>query len=98
MFGDWGWLQSRTASQASGQEAWLASLTRPVVIEIGAGTAIPSARHFSQRVLHEFEGRLIRINPSEHRVPTSLDVGLPVGAAAGLAAIAKALGGEWDLR
>ena len=97
MFGDWGWQQRRAAAQASAQEAWLSSLSRPVVIEIGAGTAIPSVRSFSQRVIHEFDGRLIRINPTEHRVPTSLDVGLPVGAAAGLAAIASALGGEWNV-
>ena len=60
--------------------------------ELGAGTAVPSVRHFSQRVLHQFGGRLVRINPREFEVPTRLDVGLPMGAAAGLAAIEQVLG------
>lgn len=63
-----------------------------MVVELGAGTAVPSVRHFSQRVLHQFGGRLVRINPREFEVPTRLDVGLPMGAAAGLAAIEQVLG------
>jgi NAD-dependent SIR2 family protein deacetylase len=91
MFGDWGWLESRTAIQALRQEAWLSSVSNPVVIELGAGTAIPSVRFFSQRVIHEFGGRLIRINPANCSVPTRLDVGLAMGAMAGLNSIAQAL-------
>jgi len=96
MFSDWGWVEDRTATQASRQEAWLSAVKRPVVIELGAGTAIPSVRHFSQRVIQELGGRLIRINPQEFAVPTRLDVGLAVGAAAGLAAIAQLLGPDWE--
>ncbi len=97
MFSDWGWIEDRTAAQASRQEGWMSAVKRPVVIELGAGTAIPSVRHFSQRVIHEIGGRLIRINPREPEVPTRLDVGLPVGAVAGLDAIAQELGGpDWQ--
>ena len=96
MFSDWGWIEDRTAAQASRQEVWLSAVKRPVVIELGAGTAIPSVRHFSQRVIHEFGGRLIRINPRESEVPSRLDVGLPVGAVAGLDAIAHELGPDWQ--
>lgn len=91
MFDDWHWIDRRTADQNRRQQAWLSAVTRPVVIELGAGTAIPSVRHFSQRVIHQFGGRLVRINPNECEVPTRLDVGLRVGAAAGLSAIAKVL-------
>lgn len=91
MFNDWGWLEQRAAQQQSRQEAWLATVSRPVVIELGAGTAIPSVRHFSQRVVHQHGGRLVRINLREAAVPSSLDVGLPMGALAGLRAIARAL-------
>lgn len=91
MFDDWGWIDQRTAAQASHQEAWLLKVKRPVVIELGAGTAIPSVRHFSQRVIHEFGGRLIRINPRVCEVPTRLDVGLPMGAVPGLTALATLL-------
>lgn len=87
MFGDWAWVEQRSASQAARQEKWLSQVSRPVVIELGAGTAIPSVRHFSHRVIHEFGGRVIRINPGEWEVPTRLDVGLPVGALAALTAI-----------
>lgn len=92
MFSDDGWVEHRSAGQRRRQQAWLASVTRPVVVELGAGTAVPSVRHFSQRVLHQFGGRLVRINPREFEVPTRLDVGLPMGAAAGLAAIEQVLG------
>ncbi|MCV2367681.1 SIR2 family NAD-dependent protein deacylase [Roseateles oligotrophus] len=94
MFGDWGWLEQRTAGQATRQDAWLVGLgsaSRPLVIELGAGTAIPSVRHFSHRVIHEMGGRLIRINPAEAAVPTGLDVSLPLGALAGLEGIAALL-------
>ncbi|MFO1264935.1 MAG: Sir2 family NAD-dependent protein deacetylase [Rhodoferax sp.] len=95
MFGDWGWIDRRSAAQGSRQNAWLSAVTRPIVIELGAGTTIPSVRHFSQRVIHQFGGRLIRINPNECDVPTPLDVGLPMGAADGLSSIAEILGPNW---
>ena len=66
-----------------------------MVIELGAGTTIPSVRRFSQRVIHELGGRLVRINPDQSSVPTGLDVGLAMGAAAGLDAIDRALGDRW---
>lgn len=94
MFNDWGWLEQRAAKQQAQQNAWLARVSRPVVIELGAGTAIPSVRHFSQRVVHQHGGRLVRINLREAAVPSGLDVGLPMGALAGLQAIAKMLQAE----
>lgn len=95
MFGDGGWVERRSAAQATRQDLWLSAVTRPVVIELGAGTAIPSVRHFSHRVIQQFGGRLVRINPDEGGVPTRLDVGLRMGAAQALAAIARVLGPEW---
>ncbi|MES2910287.1 MAG: Sir2 family NAD-dependent protein deacetylase [Pseudomonadota bacterium] len=94
MFSDWGWLEQRAAEQQARQGAWLAKVSRPVVIELGAGTAIPSVRHFSQQIVHQHGGRLVRINLREAAVPSSLDVGLPMGALAGLQAIAKVLEGS----
>jgi NAD-dependent SIR2 family protein deacetylase len=95
MFGDWDWQEQRSDQQAKQQDAWLNKLTRPVVIEIGAGKAIPSVRHFSERVITQYAGRLIRINPREWQVPTPMDVGLQAGALAGLEAISEMLGGDW---
>ena len=83
MFNDWNCAPERTQVQSQKEYQWLESLPdgrRIVVVEIGAGTTIPSVRHFSQRVIHEYGGRLVRINPREFSVPTSLDVGLASGA------------------
>ncbi len=91
MFGDGGWSERRELAQAARQHRWLAGVRRPVVIEIGAGTAIPSVRHFSHQVLRQHGGRLIRINPREPDVGGPLDVGLAMGAAAGLEAIGEML-------
>lgn len=91
MFGDDGWIARRTGEQARRQRAWLERVERPVVVELGAGTAVPSVRHFSERVVHSLNGRLVRINPREFRVPASRDVAMACGALEGLGAIAAVL-------
>jgi len=88
MFGDGGWVDQRSQAQAARQEAWLGRVTRPLVIELGAGTAIPSVRRFSEQVIHALGGRLVRINPTDCAVPTARDVGLKLGALEALAALA----------
>jgi NAD-dependent SIR2 family protein deacetylase len=93
MFGDGDWLERRSEAQAARQQAWLAKTRRPVVVELGAGTAIPSVRHFSNHIVQQHGGRLVRINPREPQVASTLDVGLTMGALAGLQAIAAALAG-----
>jgi hypothetical protein len=50
-----------------------------VVIEIGAGTAVPSVRNFSQQMLIYADARLVRINVDEAQVPSREDVGLALG-------------------
>ncbi|MGV7209296.1 SIR2 family NAD-dependent protein deacylase [Oxalobacteraceae bacterium A2-2] len=92
MFGDGEWLEQRAAAQQARLAALLRQAQRPLVIELGAGTAIPSVRHFSQQVVLRHGGRLVRINPREPQVADRRDVGLAVGSAAALQAIAAALG------
>jgi len=92
MFGDWAWQDQRERQQASALQAWLAQAGRLVVIELGAGTAVPSVRHFSQQLLHAHGARLVRINPREPVVPSTLDVSLPMAALPGLQALAAILG------
>lgn len=79
MFGDGSYIADRSLAQERQLEAWLHKAARPVVVEIGAGTRIPSVRHFSHWVVLRFGSRLIRINPLECKVPSSLEVGLPMG-------------------
>ena len=87
MFGDWEWLEHRQDRQAARFAGWLGEVNRPVVVEVGAGTSIPAVRHLSQQIIHDFGGRLVRINSREFSVPTKLDVGLASGARNALAAI-----------
>lgn len=95
MFGDDGWLERRSAAQWARLQRQLSQARRPLVIELGAGTAIPSVRHFSHAVVHQLGGRLVRINPDEPAVPTTRDVGLAMGAWQALAGIARVLGPQW---
>ncbi|MFZ6656347.1 SIR2 family NAD-dependent protein deacylase [Undibacterium sp. TJN19] len=87
MFGDWDWNERRQQEQARRQAEWLGRLKRPLVIELGAGTAIPTVRNFSQRLVLEHGGRLLRINLREPQVTFAQDLGLAMGALEALTAI-----------
>lgn len=88
MFGDWGWIERRTTLQLQRLQQWLATVDRLVCIEIGAGTHIPTVRHFSENC----GGRLIRINPGEPAVPNpETGVGLAFGGLDGIAQLHRAL-------
>lgn len=91
LFNDWHWVDRRQQGQVDRQRDWLARVTAPVVIEIGAGTAIPTVRHFSHRIVRQHQGQVIRINPRESEVPHGYGIGLPMGALQALSAIDAAL-------
>lgn len=85
MFNDGDWLDQRTGRQAIRLYDWLAKVKKLVVIELGAGTAIPTVRHLSERG----GGTLIRINPTEAQIGKPTDISVPLGALAGLELIAQ---------
>jgi NAD-dependent SIR2 family protein deacetylase len=91
MFDDWDWAEQRSEEQRQVQERWLAQVERPVVIEIGAGLAIPTVRHFSRRVAQRPRGTLIRINAREFDVEREQDIGLGTSALLALDAISTIL-------
>jgi NAD-dependent SIR2 family protein deacetylase len=64
LFDDQCWVETRTTAQWERLRIWLRAVQRPVVIELGAGTAVPSVRMFAESV----RGPLIRINPDESEV------------------------------
>lgn len=72
MFGDWDWVERRTASQLARLDRWLTSVQRLAVVEVGAGRAIPTVRRFSER--HGPRG--IRINPREHAIDPRHGMGI----------------------
>lgn len=98
MFGDWNWLGQRSQSQQQREAQWLESIAdsgaRVVIVEMGAGTAIPSVRHFSHHVIFKNGGCLIRINPRESQVPSSRDVGIATGSLEALIGIDLAIEGK----
>lgn len=83
MFGDYQWDERRSSEQRERLTRWLGPPTGRglplVIVELGAGTAIPTVRCFSEDVLDEFEARIVRINVREPEVPGG-QVGLPMGA------------------
>ena len=88
MFDDYDWQQERTQGQYRRLEHWLQGVERLLVIEIGAGTAIASARDFTHRMAFEQRAPVIRINPGEpaiHGDPRH--VSLPMRALQALEAI-----------
>jgi NAD-dependent SIR2 family protein deacetylase len=92
MFGDETWLGHRADAQQQRFDKWLDELTkrsaRLAVIELGAGSAIPTVRHLSEGVLQRIGGTLIRINPHDYDVPEG-QIALPFGAADGIRRICE---------
>ncbi|MBN3786471.1 Sir2 family NAD-dependent protein deacetylase [Burkholderia sp. Ac-20353] len=88
MFDDQRWIGTRTSRQWARMQDWLGSVARPVVIEVGAGTAVPSVRMFAESV----RGPLIRINLDAGDVAVDrVGVGIRGRALAVLSAIDDAM-------
>jgi len=85
MFGDWGWRSERSATQEERLTGWFDALgdRRVVVIELGAGSAVPTVRHFSEQLARRRDVTLVRINPRESHGPAGT-VSIAQGAAAAI--------------
>lgn len=96
MFGDFGWTPNRTDQQTVRYQQWLRTLqqqeARLVIIELGAGTAVPTVRYESEGRARRQSGQLIRINPRDTEAPRGSLV-IPGGALAALQAIDNAMQG-----
>lgn len=89
MFGDWSWLPDRTRMQEGAFERYLTSHAgrRIAVIEMGAGSAIPTIRATSERIGWGFEhATVIRINPREPEINPP-HISIPCGALEGVRSI-----------
>lgn len=76
MFGDDAWMGDEYEAREGSLRTWMAQLRNPVVIELGAGTAVPTVRWFGENA----PGILVRINIRESRVPWDDAIALPLGA------------------
>jgi len=94
MFNDWGWNEKRTDQQDYKYRVWLAKIkkerTKLAIIEIGAGTTIPTIRNIGERLSDQLpNATLIRINLREPKVYNEKDVGLEVGGLKGIVGFVK---------
>lgn len=84
MFGDWHWQSQMQDEKEQKLIAWLKQVNNLAIIELGAGTAVPSVRNFSERLLNHPVNELVsllRINLREPQVPNKSNCfGLSMGA------------------
>ena len=66
-----------------------------MVVECGAGTAIPTVRRLCEHVAENYGGFLIRLNIREPQVPPG-HIGLALGALAGFQALDAVLSGKGE--
>ncbi len=93
LFGDGSWIASRTDAQHATLVDWLEARRegRLVVVELGAGRAVPTIRWHSERLGALPGATLIRVNPREPQVsPPHLSIA--TGAREALERIDDALG------
>ena len=88
MFGDWHWIPGRTSNQERCFSDWLAKAAGPklVIVELGAGSAVPTVRMTSEQIAARSGATLVRINPREPQVRHG-HIGLAMNALEALAAI-----------
>ena len=77
MFGDWLFIGGRTYKQERRFSKFCDTLNKGnppfVIIELGAGTSVPTVRYKSEHITGKFpSSTLIRINPSEAHVPADI--------------------------
>lgn len=85
MFDDWLWIPRRLEIQRNNWHVWKSVNKRTLVIEIGAGSNIPSIRKISQNQ----KTNLIRINPDAHDDSGFATLRIRMGALQALSEIAE---------
>ncbi|NMG54393.1 NAD-dependent deacetylase [Aromatoleum aromaticum] len=87
MFGDGTWIEHRMRTQLARLDAWRSKVDRLLVIEVGAGTAIPSVRLFGEGQ----DAPIIRINRDEAKTVADRGVSLAMTGVEAMRGIAAAL-------
>ena len=86
MFGDWSFIGSRADKQSELFYQWRQENRdkKTVIIEIGAGSAIPTIRSFGDSASENLNTTLIRINPREYEVNYEGNIGIALGGLDGI--------------
>ena len=92
MFGDWGWRPERTQMHERRFRAWHGKAGRICVVELGAGSAVPTIRRLSESLARD-GASLVRINPREPSGPAGT-LGIADGAASALGKIDRIVSGR----
>ncbi|MFC5137641.1 NAD-dependent deacetylase [Actinomycetospora rhizophila] len=94
MFGDGAWVPGHHEAKETAHRTWLRGLDarRLVVVELGAGTAVPTVRRHAE-LAAAASGALVRINVREPGIRHGRGIALASGARATLEAIDAALAG-----
>nr|WP_306470740.1 Sir2 family NAD-dependent protein deacetylase [Pseudonocardia halophobica] len=80
MFGDWSWDPSHSGPGLKSLHEWIRAHRRDlVVVEVGAGTAVPTVRREAE-LASAATGALVRINVREPQVRHGRGVGIAEGA------------------
>lgn len=81
MFNDSHWVDGVSRDQGRRFDAWLARVRerRLVILELGAGKALPTIRRLGERIAQRSLTTLVRINP-DAREETDTLISLPMGA------------------
>jgi len=89
MFWDWQWNDIETSRQKERFEKWISNVYKQrqklAVIEIGAGTALPTIRDKGEQISEMSPYcKLIRINPLESYVHNNKNIGISLGGLEGI--------------
>ncbi|WP_410593286.1 SIR2 family NAD-dependent protein deacylase [Amycolatopsis sp. lyj-23] len=79
MFGDSSWVPDRSQAQLDELTAWRRTARDLVVVELGAGQAVPTVRRYAE-LASAATGALIRINPREPQIRHGRGVSIAAGA------------------
>jgi NAD-dependent SIR2 family protein deacetylase len=87
MFGDWSWDPSHCGPRVEALQGWVREHRGGLaVVEIGAGTAVPTVRRQAE-LAGAATGALVRINVREPQVRHGRGIGIPAPAVAALQAL-----------
>ncbi|MEC3977926.1 SIR2 family NAD-dependent protein deacylase [Amycolatopsis sp. H20-H5] len=86
MFGDYDWVPSRSQAQLDELTAWRRTNRDLVVVELGAGQAVPTVRRQAE-LASAATGALIRVNPREPGVRHGRGVSVPLTALTAITAL-----------
>lgn len=85
MFGDFAWVEARARQQQAALDAWRQRVRRLLVIEVGAGLAVPTVRWYGESL----GVPLLRINTTQPEVSSARALGVAAGAGAALEVLAS---------